>query len=254
MPIKAVSFDVFDTLVANNPAIWLESFEALCAQQGLPIEPLALWEPWHALERGFRLDRLDRATMTPARPFETYQHAWARCFRQVFDNMGLQGDPEAASRLCLRDLGRRPSFPETHAVLRLLHGRLPLAIVSNADRGFLYPLIEHRELGAYFGVVVCSEDVEAYKPHNSPFERMLERLGLAPEEVLHVGDKQEEDVWGPNRLGIRSAWLNRPGAPPDPGLPGPDYELRSLEDLLTVLDEDGVGAAPVHRASGQSHQ
>ncbi len=241
MPIKAVSFDVFDTLVANNPTIWQVSFEALCLQQGLPIEPIALWEQWHALERGFRRERLDRTTMIHAEPFETYEHAWARCFQQVFDNLDLQGDPEAAARLCVRDLGRRPSFPETHATLRLLHGRLPLAIVSNADGGFLYPLIEHRELGAYFDFVVCSEDVGSYKPHPRPFEALLERLGLAPEEVLHVGDKQEEDVWGPARLGIRSAWVNRPGAAPDPDLSAPDHDLRSLEDLLTVLDADGTG-------------
>ena len=251
MPIKALSFDVFDTLVANNPTIWLESFEALCAQQGLPIEPLALWEPWHALERGFRRDRLDRATMTHAEPFETYEHAWARCFRQVFEDLELRGDPEAASRLCLRDLGRRPSFPETHDVLHLLAGRLPLAIVSNADRGFLYPLIEHREFGAYFGVVVCSEDVAAYKPHPRPFEALLERLGLAPGEVLHVGDKQEEDVWGPARLGIRTAWVNRDGAVPDPALPEPDHWIASLSDLLEVVETGGDSVGDAARAVGK---
>jgi 2-haloalkanoic acid dehalogenase type II len=242
LTIKAISFDVFDTLVANNPSIWLRSFEALCLEQGLHIEPLDLWEAWHSLERRFRLDRLDRRTMTPAEPFQTYEAAWTACFRQVFDQQGLPGDPEAAATLCIRDFRVRPIFPETEEALARLGETMTLAVVSNAHRGFLYPVLDHYGIGGRFAAVVCSEDVGAYKPHPGPFELMLERLDLSPDQVLHVGDKQEEDVWGPSRLGMRTAWVNRDGVAPDPALPEPDHWITNLSDLIRVL-EDGDGEA-----------
>jgi len=39
----------------------------------------------------------------------------------------------------------------------------------------------------------------------------LDRLGLEPEEVLHVGDSDVDDVLGAQGAGLPVAWVNREG-------------------------------------------
>ena len=243
MPVTAVCFDVFDTLVENTPRIWLGSFEAICREQRLPIDPAVLLERWYVPERQFRKRRLDLRTMALQEPFETYAQVWTDCFREVFEAFDLSGDADAATRLCLRDLGRRPAFPEALDVLRGLDGARTLAVVSNADRAFLDPLLDHYGIRTLFAVVVCSQDVEAYKPHPRLFERLLQELGVSADEVLHVGDRQEEDVFGGKRLGFRTVWVNRRGVEPDPDLPVPDYQTDTLLSLPGILTEAGALSA-----------
>jgi len=43
------------------------------------------------------------------------------------------------------------------------------------------------------------------------FQKALERLGLQPHDVLHVGDSDVDDVKGAQAAGLRVAWVNRDG-------------------------------------------
>ena len=235
MAIKAVVFDLFETLVANGPDLWLKSFERIGQAQALAVEPRGLWEPWIRMEREFRRRRLDPVTLRPAEPFESYQEVWTDCFRRAFAALGLPGDAEAAAQICIGDLAQRPLFADTLEVLEGLGGKLRLAVLSNADRSFLEPLLEHHGIRGKFSAVFCSEEARVYKPHPSIFHQLLERLGLEPWEAMQVGDTLGEDVRGAKLVGMQGAWLNRSGVAPDPALPRPDYELRSLEELLPIL-------------------
>jgi HAD superfamily hydrolase (TIGR01549 family) len=105
------------------------------------------------------------------------------------------------------------------------------AIVSNADE-------EH--LAAWtitFPVefVLISEAAQAYKPDPRLFQAALARLGLRPEEVLHVGDSEVDDAMGAKAAGLRVAWVNRDGHGLRPGVPRPDFEIADLKGLLALL-------------------
>ena len=115
-------------------------------------------------------------------------------------------------------------------MLAALGGRRA-AIVSNAD---------HEHLAAWtFTVpvefVLVSEEVGAYKPDRRVFQRALERLGLEPHEVLHVGDSDVDDVRGARMAGLRVAWVNRAGRRRRPDVPPPDFEITDLTGLLPIL-------------------
>ena len=125
--------------------------------------------------------------MQQREPFQSYAEAWTDCFRQVFQEMGLDGDPEAATDVCIEGLGRRPLFSDAVPTLEGLAGRVKLAVLSNADRSYLYPLLEHHGVGGYFDAVRCSEETRSYKPHPGIFEQTLQALGVAPEEAVQVG-------------------------------------------------------------------
>ena len=121
-------------------------------------------------------------------------------------------------------------YPETREVLDGL-GPVRTAIVSNAD---------HEHVAAWnftlpVEFILISEAVGAYKPHRLVFERALERLGLAPHEVLHVGDSDVDDVKGAKAAGLRVAWVNRDGRARRAGVPEPDFEIRDLSQLPPLL-------------------
>ena len=105
------------------------------------------------------------------------------------------------------------------------------AIVSNAD---------HEHLAAWssaFAVefVLISEEVRAYKPHRLLFERAVERFGVAPHEVLHVGDSDVDDIIGAKSAGLQVAWVNRDGRKRRSDVPPPDFEMADLTGLPPLL-------------------
>ncbi len=56
-----------------------------------------------------------------------------------------------------------------------------------------------------FAAIVNTEQVGALKPHPAGFERVAERLGLAPGRILHIGDIEGNDVAGALAAGMRAA-------------------------------------------------
>ena len=121
-------------------------------------------------------------------------------------------------------------YPEALEVLNAL-GPVRSAIVSNAD---------HEHVAAWrfklpVQFTLISEAVRVYKPDPLIFERALEQLGLQPNEVLHVGDSELDDVRGAKTAGLRVAWINRTNRPRRSDVPAPDFEIRDLTELPALL-------------------
>ena len=56
-------------------------------------------------------------------------------------------------------------------------------------------------------VVLGSEQTGALKPDPTPFLKLAEKLGLAPEEILYVGNSHRYDIAGSKKTGMKAAWL-----------------------------------------------
>lgn len=79
------------------------------------------------------------------------------------------------------------------------------------------------------------EEVYRYsKPWKEIFLYALEKNGLRPDEVIHIGDSLRSDVECPNLVGIKSIWLNREKKPVPPGV----ISVDSLQGVLEILEKD----------------
>ena len=228
--IKAVVFDMYQTLVQDPSGQWRTSFRSIVEEQGLNITAEQLWEDWHQSEEQFRLRRTD-----PKLPFQTYYDAWAGGFRLAFKQLGISGDADTATSRFFSDLSRRKPFPETREALLEVQQRYRTAVLSNADDGFLLPNLELLDLE--FETVLSSEMARSYKPRPKLFLEMLNRLSLHPQQTVYVGDRHYEDVHGASEVGMNAVWIDRGDRGLRSDLPPPTHRIASLVELSSLIED-----------------
>ncbi len=165
-------------------------------------------------------------------------------FRELAQRLGLDvpGLPEALTRVhmgALRQVAHTP--PHHDAVMGSLRGAYRLAVCSNfSDARTALDVLEEAKLLRHLDAAVISEDVGWRKPRPEIFRACLDRLGVTPEETLHVGDRLREDVGGAAELGLRTCWLTRRVPEPDAALrehsgTAPTLVLADLAELPEAL-------------------
>jgi FMN phosphatase YigB (HAD superfamily) len=82
--------------------------------------------------------------------------------------------------------------------------------VSNSD-GRVEEALQAAGLRSFFDVVVDSALIGVEKPDPRIFQAALQRLGVAPEEALYVGDLYSVDILGARAAGMEAVLLGNPG-------------------------------------------
>jgi 2-haloacid dehalogenase len=224
MPVKAVTFDAYGTLLRNENLMLIP--RRIVADHGLRVPIEDVYRSW--------IDLYYEATQVP--PFRTLREIQGEVFSRVLRQFDAGADAAPYVDLFFQLTTNVELYPETLEVLNAL-GHVRSAIVSNAD---------HEHLAAWkftlpVQFILVSETVRAYKPHRLVFQRALEQLGLQPHEVLHVGDSDVDDVRGAKALGLQVAWVNRDGRSRRPDVPPPDFEIPDLTALPTLLSDRAMG-------------
>lgn len=80
---------------------------------------------------------------------------------------------------------------------------------------------------------MTSEDARAYKPRPEPFRLALDRLGLCPGDVLHVGDSPASDVAGAQALVTRGRRRRQ----------GPATPTMVVSSLLALVHDGAIDTA-----------
>ena len=230
--VAAVTLDAGNTLLYSDPTP-SQIYAHHISRYGREVAPEEVApvfaDAWAEMQRHSDHGR-DRYGSQPGG-----ERAWWGAFvREVIGRL----DHEAPWEPLLDDLYRafasshvwRP-FPETLDTLRELRRRgVRLAVISNWDRRL--PAILH-ELGIdrFMDVVTVSALEGVEKPAAAIFHHTVERLGVAPEATLHVGDSPYEDYQGARRAGLKALLLDRPGA-----FDGAPYDrIASLDAVLEVV-------------------
>lgn len=246
MTIKAVTFDLWDTIVDDD------SDEPKRAARGLRSKrDERRFLVWSALDA---LEPIDLATVTLA--YDTadagFNLVWkelhinwtvAQRLRVVLNGLGRSLPPDAFDQL-VEDTGRMEVEIPPDAIdgigeaLEELSRRYQLAVVSDAivtPGTGLKAILEGHGLARYFSGFAFSDEVGHSKPHRAMFDRACAELGVAVDEIVHIGDRDHNDVKGPQALGAKAV-LFTAARDADKHATTADAICESHRDLPAIVD------------------
>ena len=225
--IGAVLWDLDGTLWDHVGAVdW--ALRRFCERGGVDFE---LFRPVYLRhsDRLWELYEQGRATVEEVR--------FGR-FRDALGELGaaMPGLDEETERY-LVEYGSRPRLlPGAREALLRLHGRVPMALLTNGFADTQRAKIEVGDLGAFFDMIAISAEVGAHKPRPELFHHALRGLCVAPAAAIHVGDSWPADVVGAAGAGLAGAiWVRRDGREPSGPLPE-SFRLAVVEGAGAVPD------------------
>jgi 2-haloacid dehalogenase len=212
---KALTFDVYGTLIDWEPSI-IAMFQSVADQYHVELsrEQLLL-----------EFDRA-RAQLQRVRPALPYPEVLRRAYDEFCERYSIPTNG-AEREVFANSVMLWPAFSDAKESLGYLHTHFKIGLLSNIDNQSLS--FSTRKLDLVADVIATAESVAAYKPDHDHFQAAFKSfadLAIEPGEILHVGQSLRADVIPANELGIRCAWIKRPG--------------RSLGSRL----EDAKGAVP----------
>lgn len=199
--IRALTLDLDDTLWPVWPAI--ERAEQV----------LHDWLTEHAPATASRFDtaalRALREQVGREHPARSHDLSWLRLHSIRLALAAVGDDPalaEPAFDLFFAERQRVTLYPEVPGALAALAARWPLLALTNGNAD-----LQRIGLAPLFVGCLSAREFGVGKPDARFFHAGCQHLGLAPAEVLHVGDDWALDIEGACAAGQPAAWLRRPG-------------------------------------------
>lgn len=206
-PIKAIGFDLFDTLITVKGPALREALERLITtlkRQGFIFDEEAFMSAYRQAARQHIED-----TRKDGR--ETHNRFWL-C--DALQQMGYPVSPEdpriaAAIEQYFDKFNEYIALiPGTREMLQQLQGRYRLGLLSNFTHApAAKALISDLELDTFFEVILISGELGYRKPHPSVFTRLREQLDVGNNELVYIGDNPEDDIQGALNAGIQPIWM-----------------------------------------------
>ena len=213
--IKAITFDLWDTVIHDD------SDEPKREAQGLASKRNARRTlVWEALNQHEAID-----LQTVARAYDVTEAAFSHVWHEQYITWTVQ----ERLRVLLKGLHRELPADEFSAVVRAhedmevevcpdpvdgiceavaeLASRYPIAVVSDAivsPGRCLKKILERYGIAHHFGGFAFSDEVGFSKPHRNMFGSAAQQLGVEISSLVHIGDRDHNDVKGPHALGMKA--------------------------------------------------
>lgn len=200
-PIKAITFDLDDTLYDNYPVI-----------RKTTEESHRFLQAWHPDLHDFSVEAYqqlrDRLLAQEPDIYHDVTEWRRRTVEQAMLDIGISPTEarEGADKVMAVFAHWRSQVdvpPENHVALAALAEKVPLVAITNGNA-------EPRLFGldGYFQFVLRAGPDGRAKPYQDMYHLAAQRLNLAPENILHVGDDLTTDVAGALRCGMQACWIN----------------------------------------------
>ena len=213
--IQAITFDLWDTIVDDDSDEPKRAAQNLCTKRAerrrLLFKALNSIEPINELDVTLAYDTADAA------------------FNTVWHEQHVNWTIETRLNVILQGLGRKlptevfDGVVASHATMEVdiepniipgcaealaeLSKKYKLAIVSDAivtPGRCLRDLLEKHNVKQYFSGFAFSDEVGHSKPHRSMFDSAAKQLGVSIESMVHIGDRDHNDIQGPHALGMQA--------------------------------------------------
>lgn len=268
MPIRAILFDLDDTLIVDE-AVSREAFRATAETAVAPVGADA-----RELERSARQHALRLFEAGPVRPFckrigisafeclwgrflgesddLTRLREWAHAYRtQVFDaalrDQAIESPDVAESLAAEFERQRRKLqrlMPDALEVLARLAPDYQIGLLTNGAPDLQREKLAASGLGGFFSAIAVSGEHDIGKPQAEIFHRLLAELATDPSDAVMVGNSLERDIAGARNAGIRSIWIRVPGSEESADV-DPDHTIIGLAELPGILKSAAAPATSI---------
>lgn len=239
LPIKAISFDLDDTLYSNGPVMAAIEKKMIAYFAKLLPEYTQVFDVafWFAFKRQAIQQQCGLAHDVVVVRYESYR-------------LGLLalGKSDAFAKIQAKAaldyfIHLRSDFSvpkESIQLLETLSQHFPLAAISNGnvdtktlDISKYFQHIYHAGYQQRDGVSVIQSSLLKHKPAADMFTLVCAKLSIKPSELLHVGDCGNADIYGALSAGCQTAYLPHYGVG-KPLKQLPHIELANVSELVQL--------------------
>jgi len=236
MPIKAVLFDMFDTLmmIRKNHEFYSPSLMRMYRylnKNGVNVS----FETFQKAYIKARDDLYVKADVNLEEPHFNVRVS------ETLKSSGYNYDVSspivaaATAEFCEEFMTFVYLDENTEKLLRTLHGKYKIGIISNfAIPECVDKLLKTHGLDKLFDSIVVSGAVNKRKPSPEVFERTLKALGVSASETVFVGDTLDADIEGAKAVGMKAVYIERRIEKVEEV--SPDHTIKSLSELPMLLE------------------
>ena len=213
--LKAITFDLWDTVFIDD------SDEPKRLERGLATKPITrrnLIEEFLRQHKEISRDTIDTANDIMDAAF---RHVWYEqnvtwtvnerleiLLKGLGLSLPLEGFDELVQQHEDMEVEISPDIAENIAgALSILSERYLLGVISDTiftpGRG-LRQMLEKYDLLKYFKVFIFSDEIGYAKPLPIVFEAAAKQFNVELCEIIHIGDREEKDINGPQAVGARA--------------------------------------------------
>ena len=231
--LKAIGFDLFNTLITMEAPALKEALERLVRslkKSGFVVE-----------EEGFKASHREAAERyleeCKQDGKETHNRYW---ISSALGDHGYEVKPDdprisdavEAYFTAFYDYSRL--IPGTREMLGKVSSTYRVGMLTNFTHGpAARRIIGQLGLEPLFDVIIISGEIGFRKPNPLVFKKLCGRLGVLETQIMHVGDDPEADVLGALHAGIQPVWVVHGNGAPLPA-PFPQETALSVADVPTI--------------------
>ncbi|MCX8250913.1 MAG: HAD family hydrolase [Dehalococcoidia bacterium] len=239
-PPRAVTFDLWLTLMfeestGRHELRVREGVQAL-SDAGITIPPKKLGDAIRTIGRETNADHDRGFDRTSVERMQQILAAADPNARASINNEQFEAFSRAIDEPFL---AHSPTiYPTAQSVLSLIKEMgVRTALISNVGStspGVYRRYLDREGISQYLEYLTFSNEIASAKPGAKMFTHTLEKLGVAPENALHVGDNLHADVGGAKDVGMSAVWIK--GHDDRAPRVQPDFTISGLDELPVVVD------------------
>jgi putative hydrolase of the HAD superfamily len=237
MSVKAVLFDMFDTLmlIERNHEFYSPSLMRMyryLASKGIAVS----FEKFNNTYVDVRDGLYEKADLNWEEPHFNVRVA------ETLKRLGYNYDVSspvvtaATGEFCEEFMKYVRIDADAEDMLKALYGKYKLAIISNfAIPECVLALLKRGGIDRYFDLVVVSGAVNKRKPAEEIFKSALTLLSVSASEAVFVGDTIDADIEGSKAVGMIAVYIERREQKLSEKFQ-PDLTINSLKELSPALE------------------
>ncbi len=241
MDIRAIAFDVNGTLIEILTDEGMdEIFRAAghyLSYQGIDLRRHEVSELY------FRIMKQQRRSSAEAHPEFDAVAIWRTILEEHQTDYTRSLPPQKLEQIPLflaemaRGISRRRLrlYPHVRKTLNRLREHFPLAVVTDAQSAWARAELHRVGILDYFDPIVVSGDYGFRKPDGRLFQVALDKLGIAAEHTMYVGNDMHRDIFGAREAGMKTVMFDSDQGTKDFQGCQPDFRITDYRSLLEIL-------------------